>query len=92
MTLGSHHLLTWLLIGLISGALAGRLVRRRGMGCLVNIVVGLAGAFIGGLVLEKLGPPLLTGTVFDDVIVAFLGAVILLALLQLVDRAFHRSR
>ena len=44
-------ILGWLLVGLIAGALAGRVVRGRGYGCLVDIVVGIAGAFIGAVVL-----------------------------------------
>jgi uncharacterized membrane protein YeaQ/YmgE (transglycosylase-associated protein family) len=43
----SHHLIGWLVIGLIAGALAGRLVEGRGLGCLANLVVGVAGAVIG---------------------------------------------
>jgi uncharacterized membrane protein YeaQ/YmgE (transglycosylase-associated protein family) len=85
MSLGDHHVITWLIIGLIAGALAGKLVRSKPSGCVVNIFVGLAGAFIGGTLLQKLGPTVITGTVLDDIVVAFLGAVILLGLLRLFE-------
>lgn len=86
MNLGAHHILTWLIIGLIAGALAGRLVRSQGMGCVMNIAVGLAGAFIGGEMLHLVGPAVITGSILDDIVVAFIGAVILLALLRLFER------
>ena len=86
MNLGSHHLITWLLIGLIAGGLAGRLVRSKPGGCWLNIAVGLAGAVIGGALLSKLAPTVVTGTPLDDIVVAFIGAVILLGVLQLFER------
>ena len=76
---------TWLLIGLIAGAIASRLVRGRGMGCLGDIVVGILGAFVGSLILSLMH--------FDaalnfpaTVVVSILGAVVLLALIRLVTR------
>lgn len=73
----------WLIIGLLAGAIAGMLVRGRGYGCLLNIVVGILGAFIGGAVVglflpERFG---FIGTL----IVATLGAVLLLAVLRLLS-------
>jgi uncharacterized membrane protein YeaQ/YmgE (transglycosylase-associated protein family) len=85
MTLGAHDVITWLIIGLIAGALAGKLVGSKPSGCILNIVVGLAGAFIGGALLQHLGPTVVTGTVLDDVVVSFVGAVILLGLLRLFE-------
>ena len=76
---------TWLLIGLIAGAVASRLVRGRGMGCFGDIVVGILGAFVGSFILSLLH--------FDaslnfpaTVIVSILGAVVLLSLIRLVSR------
>jgi|HubBroStandDraft_6_1064221.scaffolds.fasta_scaffold1115091_2 uncharacterized membrane protein YeaQ/YmgE (transglycosylase-associated protein family) len=85
MTLGAHDVITWLIIGLIAGALAGRLVRSKPSGCILNILVGLAGAFIGGALLQHIGPSVVTGTILDDIVVAFVGAVILLGLLRLFE-------
>ncbi|MGA2282876.1 MAG: GlsB/YeaQ/YmgE family stress response membrane protein [Candidatus Dormibacteria bacterium] len=91
-----HHLFTWLVIGLIAGALAGRLVRGRGLGCLLDIVVGLAGAVIGGLIIHQLDPSLIAGGGFlglvEDVVVAFLGSVILLCVVLLVSPRRGRRR
>ena len=89
-----HQLLTWLLIGLISGALAGRLVRGSGLGCLMDIIVGLAGAVIGGLIVHQVDPTLISGDgllgLVEDVVVAFVGAVILLCAVLLVSPRKHR--
>jgi uncharacterized membrane protein YeaQ/YmgE (transglycosylase-associated protein family) len=71
----------WLLVGLIAGALAGRVVRGRGYGCLVDIVVGIAGAFIGGALLGGF----IHGAAgfWESLVVAFIGAVVLLGALRL---------
>ena len=74
----------WLIIGLLAGAIAGMLVRGRGYGCLLDIVVGILGAFIGGAVVGLFLPE--TGYGFiGTLIVATLGAVLLLAFLRLLS-------
>ncbi|HZB98013.1 MAG TPA: GlsB/YeaQ/YmgE family stress response membrane protein [Candidatus Sulfotelmatobacter sp.] len=77
-----HDLISWIVIGLIAGWLAGRLVQGRGMGCLVDIVVGIAGAVIGGVLISRLAPDLHYGFV-GSVVVAFIGASLFLAVLRL---------
>jgi uncharacterized membrane protein YeaQ/YmgE (transglycosylase-associated protein family) len=80
-----HHLIVWLIIGFVAGSLAGRVVAGGGFGCLANTVVGLAGAVVGGLLLNWLAPnrAVDTGGVLGDIVVAFIGAAILLAILRL---------
>jgi len=80
----SHHILAWLIIGLIAGALAGRLVEGRGLGCLADVVVGIAGAVIGGALLDQLEPHASYG-LLGSIIVAFIGASLLLAVLRLLS-------
>ena len=72
----------WLVVGLISGAVASRVVTGKGMGCIPDIVVGVVGAFIGGLLLSSF----ITGPVgfWGSIVVAFIGAALLLALLKVV--------
>src|ERR1700716_4301404 len=79
-------ILAWLVVGLIAGALAGRVVEGRGLGCLGDIVVGVVGAFLGGLIVGALGYSGAVGF-WGSIVVAFIGAVILLALLRLVTGA-----
>jgi len=80
---GAHHFLTWLLIGGIAGALAGRVVRGAGFGCLADIAVGLVGALIGGALLHALTGSDEATSFLEECLVAFLGAVILLVVLKL---------
>jgi uncharacterized membrane protein YeaQ/YmgE (transglycosylase-associated protein family) len=80
----SHHLIGWLIIGAIAGALAGRLVEGRGLGCLANVVVGIAGAVIGGALLDQLEPHASYGFL-GSIVVAFIGACLLLGVLRLLS-------
>jgi uncharacterized membrane protein YeaQ/YmgE (transglycosylase-associated protein family) len=77
-------ILTWLIVGLISGVLAGLVVG--GYGLIADIVIGIVGAFIGGFLFRAAGwsTPFhgLAGTIF----VAFIGAVVLLLILHLFNR------
>lgn len=81
--------LIWIAIGLIAGWLASAVVGG-GYGVIGDIVVGVVGAFLGGLIFRGLhiGVPLhgIPGTIF----VAFIGAVVLLAILRLVNRSRAR--
>jgi uncharacterized membrane protein YeaQ/YmgE (transglycosylase-associated protein family) len=76
--------LAWIIVGLISGAIAARVVAGRGFGCIADIVVGVAGAIIGGFVLGLLG---VSGTFgfWGSIVVAFIGAAVLLAGLKLLS-------
>jgi uncharacterized membrane protein YeaQ/YmgE (transglycosylase-associated protein family) len=71
----------WIVVGLIAGAVAGRVVRGRGYGCLVDILVGVAGAFIGGALLGGF----IHGVAgfWESLVVALIGAIVLLAALNL---------
>lgn len=81
-------ILTWLLVGLIAGVLAGLFVG--GVGLIGDIVVGIVGAFLGGWIFVKLGvhTPFsgLAGTIFQ----AFIGALVLLLIIHLVSGAYRR--
>ena len=76
------HVIAWLLVGLIAGALAGRVVEGGGFGILGDIVVGLVGAFIGGIILHALTRSDVAGSFIGECIVAFVGACLLLAVLR----------
>jgi uncharacterized membrane protein YeaQ/YmgE (transglycosylase-associated protein family) len=73
----------FILIGLIAGALAGKIVSGHGFGFLGDIVVGIIGAFLGGWLFSSfLGTA--GGGVLMSLVVAFIGAIVLLGLLRLV--------
>ena len=77
------HFLMFLVIGLIAGALAGRVVSGHGYGVLGDIVIGITGAFLGGwLFAAFLG---IAGTgFFMSLLSAFVGAAVLLGVIRLV--------
>jgi uncharacterized membrane protein YeaQ/YmgE (transglycosylase-associated protein family) len=84
--LETNSLIVILVIGLIAGWLAGKLMKGSGFGIIGDIIVGVIGAFIGGwlwglLHLPSLGPWWLTA-----IVSATVGAVILLFVLRLVKR------
>ena len=81
-------LITWLIVGLVAGVLASLVMG--GVGLIGDIVIGIVGAFVGGWLFRQLGVTTpfsgLAGTIFT----AFIGAVVLLAILRLVTRGRRR--
>jgi uncharacterized membrane protein YeaQ/YmgE (transglycosylase-associated protein family) len=81
-------ILTWLVVGLIAGFLAKYVVPGEGPGGIIgDIVIGIVGAFIGGWVFNLFGHGGgVTGINFGSIIVAFVGAVILLFVIRALTR------
>jgi uncharacterized membrane protein YeaQ/YmgE (transglycosylase-associated protein family) len=81
-------IVTWLIVGLVAGVLAALLVG--GVGLVGDIIVGIAGAFVGGWIFRQLGVTTpfsgLAGTIFT----AFIGAVVLLFILHVLRRGGRR--
>ena len=77
--------LAWIIVGLIAGAVAARVVTGRGFGCLADIVVGIAGALIGGYLLGALFDVQGTVGFLGSIVVAFLGAAVLLSVLKILS-------
>jgi uncharacterized membrane protein YeaQ/YmgE (transglycosylase-associated protein family) len=84
INLSLSNVLWWLVVGLIAGFLASRVMRGGGYGIVGDIVVGIIGAFIGGWLAGLLG--LGSFGLFGTIVVAFIGACILLAILHAVSR------
>jgi uncharacterized membrane protein YeaQ/YmgE (transglycosylase-associated protein family) len=85
LTLNPGSWFAWIVVGLISGAVAARVVAGRGFGCVADIIVGVAGAIIGGYLLGAIFN--LSGNVgfWGSIIVAFIGAAVLLSALKLLS-------
>ncbi|MEK6372722.1 MAG: GlsB/YeaQ/YmgE family stress response membrane protein [Acidobacteriota bacterium] len=81
-----ESLIWFLLIGLIAGWLAGKVMRGGGFGIVGDMIVGVIGALLGGWIFGKLGISA-GGGLIGALIVAFVGAVVLLLLLRLIKRA-----
>jgi uncharacterized membrane protein YeaQ/YmgE (transglycosylase-associated protein family) len=86
--MGTMSILSWLVVGLIAGFLASRVMRGGGYGLIGDIIVGVVGALIGGWLATTLlkMPNPVNGINIGTIIVAFVGAVILLAILRLFSR------
>lgn len=75
----------WLVVGLIAGWLAGLVMRGGGYGIIVDILLGIVGGWIGGWLFGRLGiwP---AGGLIGSIIVAFVGAVILVGITRILKR------
>ena len=83
-------LLIWIVIGLIAGWLASAVVGG-GYGLVGDIVVGVVGAFLGGWMFHKLRIHVPFSGLAGRIVVAFVGAVILLVLLRIIRSATART-
>ena len=81
-----HAFLVWGAIGLIAGWLAGLLVKGGGFGIVGDMVMGVLGAFLGGFLFNSLGLSA-GGGMLGSIIVATIGAIVLILLLRLIRRA-----
>jgi uncharacterized membrane protein YeaQ/YmgE (transglycosylase-associated protein family) len=73
-------LLGWIFFGLITGFIASRIVHRQGLGCLLDIALGVIGAFVGGYMFTQMGGQGVTGFNLYSMFVAVIGAVVVLLL------------
>jgi uncharacterized membrane protein YeaQ/YmgE (transglycosylase-associated protein family) len=79
-------ILAWIILGLIAGFIASKLVNKRGDGLFVDILLGIVGAFLGGWLFNRFGMAGVTGLNLYSMLVAVVGAVIFL----LIYHAFFR--
>ncbi|HEU5368241.1 MAG TPA: GlsB/YeaQ/YmgE family stress response membrane protein [Ktedonobacterales bacterium] len=87
-------LLIWVLIGGLAGWLAGLVARRPSSGCIGDIVVGMAGAIMGGFMLSLLLPReyAFAGLSLGSLLMALLGAITLLLVLRAVGWGAHAKK
>jgi uncharacterized membrane protein YeaQ/YmgE (transglycosylase-associated protein family) len=80
------QILGWIITGSIAGYVASLLLRAERQGCIVNIILGVVGAFVGGFVMNRfLFPAGITGwPPLDTIIHAIVGAVIVLIAIELI--------
>jgi uncharacterized membrane protein YeaQ/YmgE (transglycosylase-associated protein family) len=79
-------LISWIILGLIAGWIANRLIGERGQGFLMNTILGVIGAVIGGEVMTLLGRSSVSGLNIRSMAVAVAGAVLLLAVVRFARR------
>jgi len=82
-------LLAWIILGLIAGFLASKIVNNTGQGAILDIVLGIVGAVIGGWLFTTFGMAGLTGFNLYSVFVSMVGAVVLLVVYHAVSRGAY---
>ncbi|HEY3085604.1 MAG TPA: GlsB/YeaQ/YmgE family stress response membrane protein [Candidatus Dormibacteraeota bacterium] len=95
LTLDLDNILLWCLVGLVAGFLASHVALGHGLGLIWDIIVGILGALIGGIVLAGMlhfniviaGHPIISA-----MIMAFVGAFLLLLVFRLFARSGYRRR
>jgi uncharacterized membrane protein YeaQ/YmgE (transglycosylase-associated protein family) len=71
-------IISWIILGVIAGFLGSKIVNKSGQGILLDIVLGIVGAIVGGLIFSAFGASGVTGLNIYSLIVAVIGAVVVL--------------
>lgn len=80
-------ILAWLVLGLVSGFIASKLINKTGEGLVMDIILGIVGAVVGGFIANRVfGIAGVTGFDIRSFIVAILGAVLVLIVYHMVVR------
>lgn len=83
-------ILAWIILGLIAGFIGSKIVNRSGEGVLLDIVLGVIGALVGGFLFNQFGAAGVTGLNLYSLLVAVVGAIVVLVLYHIVIRGTVR--
>jgi uncharacterized membrane protein YeaQ/YmgE (transglycosylase-associated protein family) len=78
--------LAWIILGLIAGFVASKIVNSSGQGLLIDIVLGIVGAVVGGYLFTAIGATGITGFNLYSIFVAIVGACVVLWLYHALSR------
>lgn len=79
-------IIAWLILGLIAGFIASRIVNKAGEGLILDIVLGIVGALVGGFLFSAFGAAGVTGLNLYSIIVATIGAIVVLVIYHAIVR------
>ncbi|MER8747609.1 GlsB/YeaQ/YmgE family stress response membrane protein [Mesorhizobium sp. M1004] len=71
-------IISWIILGVIAGFIGSKIVNKTGQGLIMDIVLGIVGAIVGGLIFSAFGATGVTGLNIWSLIVAIIGAVVVL--------------
>ncbi|MER9357653.1 GlsB/YeaQ/YmgE family stress response membrane protein [Mesorhizobium sp. M0514] len=71
-------IISWIILGVIAGFIGSKIVNKTGQGLIMDIVLGIVGAIVGGLIFSAFGATGVTGLNIWSLIVAVIGAVVVL--------------
>jgi uncharacterized membrane protein YeaQ/YmgE (transglycosylase-associated protein family) len=83
---GKMSILGWIVLGLIAGFIASKIVESRGQGFFINILLGIIGGMVGGWLFERFGETGITGFNLWSMFVAVIGAIVVLVVYHLIRR------
>jgi uncharacterized membrane protein YeaQ/YmgE (transglycosylase-associated protein family) len=72
------NFIAWIILGLVAGFIASKLVNKTGSGLIMDVILGLVGAFVGGFIVKQFGYQGATGLNIPSLIIATLGAVLVM--------------
>jgi uncharacterized membrane protein YeaQ/YmgE (transglycosylase-associated protein family) len=73
-------ILAWIVLGLIAGFIASKVVNRSGGSLVLDLLLGVVGAFVGGYLSTRFGGPAVSGLNLMSIVVATLGAIVVLVI------------
>ncbi|MGI3775749.1 MAG: GlsB/YeaQ/YmgE family stress response membrane protein [Janthinobacterium lividum] len=71
-------IIAWIILGLVAGFIGSKIVNKSGQGVVLDIVLGIVGAVVGGFIFEQFGQVGITGFDIYSLVVAVIGAVVVL--------------
>jgi uncharacterized membrane protein YeaQ/YmgE (transglycosylase-associated protein family) len=71
-------IIAWIVLGLIAGFIASKIVNKQGQGLILDIVLGVVGAIVGGWLFSMLGAEDISGVNIYSIFVAVIGAIVVL--------------
>ena len=78
--------IAWIILGLLAGFIGSKLVNRRGEGLILDILLGIVGAIVGGWLFNRFGASGVTGLNLYSLLVAVIGAVVVLLVYHAIRR------
>src|SRR6478672_11894585 len=84
-----HGIISWMILGLIAGFIGGKIIDRRGRGFWLDIALGIVGALVGGFLFDLFGATGVTGLNVYSMIVAVVGAVVVLLIYNAITGRRH---
>jgi uncharacterized membrane protein YeaQ/YmgE (transglycosylase-associated protein family) len=79
--------IAWIILGLLAGFIGSKLVNKRGEGVILDVLLGVVGAIVGGWLFNRFGEAGVTGLNLYSLLVAVIGAVVVLLVYHAIRRA-----
>jgi uncharacterized membrane protein YeaQ/YmgE (transglycosylase-associated protein family) len=79
--------LAWIVLGLVAGFIGSKIVNKKGEGLVLDIILGIVGAIVGGFIFNLFGGTGVTGFNVYSLIVAVIGAIVVLLIYHMIRRA-----